>query len=122
MRTASANTGSFRSKAPRVIFERDDGTRGDGDISGKARIYRNMQSEKEGPPAQPYWPASPQRSTTSGYTYEEVTPLVAEIIEKHSIKYRDWITHQMLVRALSEWRTDQFSDHSRGLPVALGGA
>lgn len=38
----------------RVIFERDDGTRGDGDISGKARIYRNMQSEKEGPPAQPY--------------------------------------------------------------------
>ena len=84
----------------RVTFERPDGSQGSGTIEGKAMICRNVRLERQHPEL-PRNQKSPSGRPRSAYpAYEEVTPIVAEVIEKHSRRSRDYLTHTRMVEAL----------------------
>jgi hypothetical protein len=86
----------------RIEFERDDGTRGYGRSDDKARIYRNILSEGKKRTSQANRPDSSPGSRSTTYTYPEITPLVAEIIEKHSLERRQWMAHEILAEGLAK--------------------
>jgi hypothetical protein len=83
-----------------VEFERPDRSQGSGTIEGKAMIYRNVLLKRKHPELLRNQ-KSPLGQYKSAYpTYEEVTPIVAEVIEKHSKRSRDYMTHASIVEAL----------------------
>jgi hypothetical protein len=67
----------------------------------KARIHKRILAERQGP--RPRLPSSQQLRTssrTSEYTYEDVTPLVADAIDRHSKRSRKYMPHVKLMREL----------------------
>jgi len=83
----------------RVTFVRPDGTQDSGTIEGKFRIYQNVLLKRKHPNPLSYH-ESRSGSHESAYTYEEATPIVAEVIDKHSKRSTDYIDHAHIVEAL----------------------
>lgn len=83
-----------------MTFERPDGSRGQtDDIPLKACIHNRILLERDHPGLLNY-----QRSRlgggTSEYKYEDVTQLVAAVIDKHSERSREYIAHSDLKKGL----------------------
>lgn len=83
----------------RMTFERDGTTQHTDNIPLKARIHRRIVSERLHPRPLNYQQAH-SGSGTSEYTYEDVTPLVAEVIDRHSERSREYLPHDDLQKEL----------------------
>ncbi|MGB2624327.1 MAG: hypothetical protein WA857_04055 [Candidatus Acidiferrum sp.] len=95
----------------RMTFERPDGSKNHtADIPLKARIHKRILSERQNPrPRLASFQQLRTGSRTSEYTYEDVTPLVADAIDRHSTGSRQYVSHV-------ELRSDLLSEpHSRSI-------
>jgi hypothetical protein len=80
----------------RMTFERPDGSQVHTDnIALKAAIHRRRMSEKQHQRPRNYQ-ASKAGSRTAEYRYEEVTPLVARLIDMHATRSTSYIPHESL--------------------------
>lgn len=83
-----------------MTFERPDGSKGHSDdIPLKARIHNRIQFERDQPRPLNYQRSSAGRGTTE-YKYEDVTQLVAALIDKQSERSGKYIPHPNLKKGL----------------------
>ncbi len=84
----------------RMTFGRPNGSVGHtDDIPLKARIHRRIVFERQrGRPL--IYKQTKRGGGTHEYTYEVVTPFVAQVIEKHSRSSREFIPHVRLQKEL----------------------
>jgi hypothetical protein len=84
----------------RMTFERLDGSLGHTDnIALKATIHRRRVSEKQHSRPMNYQ-LHKTGSGTAEYRYEDVTPIVARLIEEHAKRSTDYLPHVSLVKEL----------------------
>jgi hypothetical protein len=90
-----------------MTFERTDGTRvTTTNIKLKADIHKRRMLERNNPrPISSQGMRMSSSSVIPEYKYEDVTPIIAAVIEKHSRRSRDWLSHSRLIKGFLEDHT-----------------
>jgi hypothetical protein len=80
-----------------LIYDYGDGIQHRGNTEIKWRIHHNMLSEKN--PPQPTRPSQPLRSHDGEdfFTYDEVSPIIGDIVEAYGKSHDDYMTHEKIV-------------------------
>lgn len=87
-------------KGNRLEFERVDGSRGTGDIDMKAQIHRNILSERGKGHLLREARISFVGNKAVGFSHSEVFPIIASVIERHSMSSKEYMEHGSIVTAL----------------------